>query len=338
MAAVPRWVFIHHRIVIAMKPVRQPNILILLTAAAAVAPLSAHAYLVAPAPFDVTIQTGMGSDTGSLQWSIAADPSGQDGPNVLSELTYRDVKFSVFNASADINIHRGWLAGSTVFMTYRKGDASSGEVQDSDYAGNNRTQEYSRSYSSAEDSSMGAFEFGISHPVHLTESSRLVPAVAFAHHYQNMLMTDGKQVVDTHNPANLGEFRGTLKSSYNTEWNGLWAGFKWEYHTRHQQLSLGIKHYWLDYTAEADWNLRSDFAHPKSFEHWATGTGTGFDVSYQYRFSRTFSLSMAWYLIDWGTGAGTDKVYFADGSTGGSQLNEVTWESTGYNLGLQLLF
>ncbi len=47
---------------------------------------------------------------------------------------------------------------------------------------------------------------------------------------------------------------------------------------------------------------------------------------------------MAWYLIDWGTGAGTDKVYFADGSTGGSQLNEVTWESTGYNLGLQLLF
>lgn len=321
-----------------MKPVETTLFQSFLAACVLCIPVAAQAYPTAPAPFDLSIQTGMGSDTGSLQWSIAADPSGETGPDVLSELSYRDVKFSVFNASADLRIHRGILAGSNLFMTYRAGQATSGEVQDSDYSGNNRTQEYSRSLSSAEDSTLGSIEFGIGHTFYPTPSTRFVPAVAWARHYQNMTMTDGRQTVDTHNPSNLGAFRGTLNSSYETEWTGAWAGFNWEYVTRQHRLSLGVKQYWLDYHAVADWNLRSDFAHPKSFEHWAVGGGTGFDVRYQYHFSNSFSVTMAWYQLDWSTGTGEDKVYFANGTTGGSQLNEVTWESTGYNMGLQLLF
>ena len=298
----------------------------------------ANAYESAPAPFDITIHTGMGTDTSTLQWSIASDPSGKTGPNVLSELTYRDVRFSVFNASAAIEFNQGWLRGNTVFMDYRAGQATDGEVQDSDYNGNNRTQEYSRSLSAADESTMGSLEIGVGHAFHLTQHTRLMPMVAYAHHHQEMVMTDGLQTIDTYNPANLGEFRGALNSSYSTEWSGAWAGLNWEYASRYHRLALGFKHYWMDYHAEADWNLRADFAHPKSFEHWATGTGTGIDISYDYHFSDSFSLNLSWFQQDWETGIGEDKVYFADGDTGGSQLNAVTWKSTGYAMGLQLLF
>lgn len=324
-----------------MKPVQSALFQSFLVAPLLAIALSAQAYPWVPAataPFDLSIHTGMGTDTSTLQWSIAADPAGRTGPNVLSELTYRDVTFDVFNASAKLRIHRGWLQGSTVFMDYRNGQGSGGEVQDSDYNGNNRTEEYSRSLSSAKDSTMGSLEVGIAHPVQMTANTWLVPAVAYARHQQNMVMTDGEQTIDIYNPNNLGAFRGTLNSTYESEWSGAWAGMNWEYRTRYHQLALGYKHYWMDYHAEADWNLRSDFAHPKSFEHWAVGSGSKFDVSYSLHFSPTFSVNLSWYLLDWSTGTGEDKVYFANGTTGGSQLNEVTLESTGYNMGLQLLF
>lgn len=313
----------------------------LLTASLLVSAAASQAYPAFPvptAPFDLSVHTGMGADTSTLQWSIAADPTGKTGPNVLSELTYRDVTFTVFNASAELRIYRGWLQGSSIFLDYRTGQGTGGEVQDSDYNGNNRTQEYSRSLSSAKDSTLNSLELGIAHPVQMTASTWLVPAVAFARHQQNMVMTDGQQTVDTYNPSNLGAFRGTLNSTYTSEWTGAWAGMSWEYKTRYHQLALGYKHYWMNYHAEADWNLRSDFAHPKSFEHWAVGGGSKFDVRYALHLSPAFSVNLSWYRLDWGTGTGEDKVYFANGTTGGSQLNEVTLESTGYNLGLQLLF
>ena len=322
-----------------MKPVHNALFQSLIATSLLVAGFAeAQTFYQAPPAFDITIHTGMGTDVGSMQWSIAADPSGETGPNVLSELSYRDVKFSVFNASASVDIHRGWLRNSTLFMDYRAGQATSGEVQDSDYDGNNRTQEYSRSLSSAEDSSLGSLEIGISRAFQITEHTRLAPAVAYAHHYQNMVMTDGQQTIDLYNPANLGAFRGALNSSYSAEWNGAWAGVNWLYITRSHRLTLGYKQYWMDYHAEADWNLRSDFAHPKSFEHWAVGYGAGLDIQYEYQFSTNFSLSLSWFQNDWKTDPGEDRVYFADGTTGGSQLNEVTWKSTGYNMGLQLLF
>lgn len=322
-----------------MKPVHSPIFQSFLLLPLLAFPLSASAfYPKSPAPFDIRIDTGVGVDTSTLQWNIAADPSGRTGPNILSELSYRDVTFTVFNASADIHIHQGWLQGSTIFMDYRAGQATGGEVQDSDYNGNNRTQEYSRSLSSARDSTLRSIEIGVSHGISLTGNSRLVPALAVARHEQNMVMTDGRQTVDIYNPDNLGDFRGTLNSTYASQWTGAWTGMNWEYSTRFHQLSAGYRYYWLHYHAEADWNLRSDFAHPKSFEQWAHGGGSAWELSYKLSFSQAFSLSLSWYRQDWDTGTGKDKVYFADGSTGSTQLNEVTWESTGYNMGLQFLF
>ncbi|HEX4937825.1 MAG TPA: hypothetical protein VFX11_04065 [Candidatus Kapabacteria bacterium] len=290
----------------------------------------------AQAPFDLKVHSGMGNETGNLQWSIADDPTGATGPNVLSELTYRDLQFSVFHASGELAFNHGALRNTVLFLDYQTGQATDGEVQDSDYNGNNRTREYSRSLSSAEESSLDGFTVGLGYRFRINQYNALTPMAAYTRQNQDLVMTQGQQVVDAYNPNNLGAFRGTLNSTYLTDWTGAWAGVRWNLETRAHTLALTLKNFWMDYHAEADWNLRNDFAHPKSFEHWATGGGTGVDLSYQYRLSNNFSLRADWYQQNWETGTGQDTVYFANGTTGGSQLNEVSWESTGFSMGIQL--
>jgi hypothetical protein len=287
-------------------------------------------------PFDIRIHTGMGNHAGTLQWSIASDPQGQQGPNVLSELTFKDVEFSLFEASGIVNVHQGLLRDSTLFIQYQTGQATGGNVLDSDYDGNNRTGEYSRSRSSAEESTLNALNIGMGYRYPISRHNLLTPVVAFTRHQQKMVMTSGKQLVDTRNPANVGDFSGQLNSSYSATWTGVWVGAQWAFETPQHQLALTLKNYWMAYSAEADWNLRSDFAHPKSFEHTAVGTGFGIDLSYQYQFSRHFSLRMNWQQQDWSTSTGKDKVFFADGTTGSTQLNGVTWEAAGFSMGLLL--
>lgn len=289
----------------------------------------------AMAPFDVEIQTGMGNTQGTLVWNIAG---GDGGPNVLSELTYEDVKFVEYSGSANIHINQGILRNYTVFMSYSSGLAVDGSVQDSDYDGDDRSQEYSRSRSSAEGSSMRDFNFGVSYPFQITHFQQVRPMVAYTYKEQNMVMTDGVQVLDTNNPLNVGPFRNTLNSNYDTQWKGAWLGLEWGLHTQRHDLQVSVKHFWLDYYAVADWNLRSDFAHPKSFEQWAVGTGTGLSLYYGYSLSDTFSFWLNWTQQSWSTDPGQDIVYFADGTNGRTRLNEVSWESSGLSTGLILKF
>lgn len=285
--------------------------------------------------FDIDIHTGVGDRQGTLAWNIAG---GDNGPNILSELTYDDVTFRQLELSAILHIRAGEFANSDLFITWLDGDAADGSVQDSDYTGDNRTGEYSRSEASAEDSRMDDLTLGAGYTLHLDANTRLRPTVGFTRKQQYMTMSDGVQIVDTRNPSNLGPFRNALKSSYNTEWESFWLGLEWQYTTRYHQFHASIKQYWLDYHAVADWNLRADFAHPKSFEQWATGTGYGLSLQYHYQLSDSLAMWLDWSQESWRTRRGDDRVYLADGSTIDGTLNEATWKASGFTTGIVLRF
>lgn len=288
-----------------------------------------------PAAFDVDFHTGVGNSQGTLQWNIAG---GNNGPNILSELTYKDVNFRQFSMASTIRFHRGWLADHEVSADFTTGTANEGTVQDSDYDGDNRSGEYSRSYSSAIDSSMSDFSIGIARRIHLSHFQVLKPMAGYTSKTQNMLMTEGLQTINTDNPTAVGPFRNALNSTYNTNWDAYWIGLGWGVETRHHQLNITAKYQWLTYAAEADWNLRSDFAHPKSFEQEATGTGYSLGLNYAYQVSNLVSLWINWQQVDWNTDAGQDTVFFADGTRGTTQLNEVSWQETGVSTGMVLRF
>lgn len=288
----------------------------------------------APA-YDLEFNTGLGNSQGTLQWNIAG---GNDGPNVLSELTYRDVNFRQFTMATTLKVYRGWLTDHEVSVTFGTGTANEGTVQDSDYDGDNRTQEYSRSYSSAVDSKMTDFSIGLARRILLDRYQTIKPMAGYSHKSQNMLMTEGLQTINTDNPDAIGPFRGTLNSTYDTEWNSFWLGIGWSFETQHHNLAVSARYEWLDYSAIADWNLRSDFAHPKSFEQNAAGNGYGLSLDYSFHVNRTVSLWFSWQQKDWKTDPGQDTVYFADGSRGTTDLNEVSWKESGISTGMILRF
>ena len=285
--------------------------------------------------YDVEVNTAMGNSQGTLQWNISG---AEDGPNILSELTYKDVNFRQFTMASTFKVYRGWLADHEIHVSFSSGTANEGTVQDSDYDGDNRTQEYSRSYSSAVDSKMNDINLALARRIQLDPYQILKPMLGYSRKTQNMLMTEGLQTINTDDPAAIGPFRGTLNSTYDTTWNSVWLGLGWSLETQHHNLGVSTRYEWLDYTAVADWNLRSDFAHPKSFEQNAAGRGVSFSVDYSYHFNRTISMWLSWQQKDWKTDPGQDTVYFADGSRGYTELNEVSWKESGISTGMILRF
>lgn len=290
-------------------------------------------------PLELDVNAGIGFYQGELQWSIASDISGTVTPNILSELTYADIEYETFETDGTLRFNRGFLSGFQLEAYFLAGEASGGRNQDSDYDGDNRTQEYSRSYSEAKGSEITRVESIIGYRIKLSENLTIIPKMAYAYNEQHLKMTRGVQVIDTRTHAlSLGPFDGNLNSTYTAEWEGLWFGGALQWRVPKHLLSLELQAHWLDYYAEANWNLRDDFAHPVSFAHWSEASGFRWALQYQYYFHTRFS---AWLNISgesFEADPGRDVVYFADGSRGATRLNGVTWDSSGYALGVAINF
>ena len=102
--------------------------------------------------------------------------------------------------------------------------------------------------------------------------------------------------------------------------NKLFGVFRFEYH-------------WADYYGSANWNLRSDFQHPKSFEQVADGRGLVFNLGAGYKLTDNWALDVRFDFQDWKTDPGIDRVFFSSGAIVETRLNEVNWESKAFMLG-----
>jgi hypothetical protein len=259
-----------------------------------------------------------------LDWNIAGNLTGTS-PNIVSELTWRDLESYQLKLGGKGTINRVfYLRGSAAF-----GWVLSGEVQDSDYNGDNRTQEFSRSISSADDSTLLDATLAIGYPFKLaSDRFRLIPLAGFSYSEQNLTMKDGGQVISQPPQTQpIGPIAG-LDSSFDTKWYGLWVGIDMSFKASNKiTLFAGFEYHWADYEAEANWNLRTDLAHPKSFEHEADGTGVLITAGGDYRFAEPWSLGLEINYQDWSTDAGIDRQFNSDGTIAVTRLNEVNWES-----------
>lgn len=266
-----------------------------------------------------------------LQWSIAG-PNG--APNIISELTWKDIDIATFNIGTTLHFQSNWLL--SIDASY--GHIFDGRNQDSDYLGNNRTLEFSRSNNNSDkgmtlDASIStAYKF-----LALKESQHeiyLIPKVGFSYHAQFFRMTDGYQTIPS-----LGSFSG-LDSSYDSTWLGPWIGLESQItFDKKFTLSTNFEYHYAFYDATANWNLRPDFAHPESFAQEAEGYGLVGNVDAQYRLDNNLSLTASINYQDWQADRhGVNQFFFADGSSPTSGYNGVTWRSFGANLGLNYKF
>ena len=278
---------------------------------------------------DYGLSLGAGYRIDDIDWSIAGYSDGEY-INILSELTWSDIEIYQVNMNAHICVGSQDPARAGAYFRGHVGYGwiVQGENQDSDYDGNDRTLEWSRSNNNSDDGDVKDVSLGIGLCFkRMGDRLALKPLVGYSYHEQNLTATDGFQTIPP-----LGPFPG-LDSTYEIQWKGPWIGADLDFAVnRNFLLAILLEYHWAHYEAEADWNLRTDLAHPKSFEHTADGNGVVLSFSLGYSFSKNWSADLQMDYQKWDTENGTHRVFFADGSTGTTRLNGVNLESFAYML------
>jgi hypothetical protein len=282
-----------------------------------------------------------------FDWNIAGDIDG-NSPNILSELTWDDLEIyqlELYNKTIVREVF--YLRGSLSYGWIKGGDN-----QDSDYLEDNRALEFSRSNNDADDGNTLDASLGIGYPFTFGSGFvGLTPLVGYSYHEQNLTMTDGNQTItwisldpDFPDGPPLGPMLG-LDNTYEAQWKGPWVGFDLIFTSKdvHRHLAqveayVNLEYHWADYCAEADWNLRTDFAHPKSFEHDADGDGIVLSAGWNVVWNDHWALNANFDYQDWSTDHGTDRTFFSDGSVEETRLNEVNWKSYAVMVGLSYRF
>lgn len=284
------------------------------------------------------LQLGSGYRSGELDWNIAGDSSGNN-PDVLSELEWKEL--DIFQTEIESQVWLGsanWpnlslcLKGSAAY-----GWVVAGDNRDSDYAGDHRTSEFSRSENSGDGGNVLDLTIAAG-PQFKFWQGRLAMALllGWSYHEQNLEISDGQQTLSDAGlaasigaaaPPAVGPIPG-LDSSYDTKWWGPWLGtdLTWQLNERATLCGAFAWHF-ADYEAKADWNLRDDLAHPVSFRHYANGRGLTLGLGLEYQLSDTWLLELSYDYQDWRADDGNSYSYAAGGGSSGTRLNEVNWRS-----------
>ena len=94
----------------------------------------------------------------------------------------------------------------------------------------------------------------------------------------------------------------------------------------------------MDYDADANWNLRSDYQHPVSFSHEADGNGFVAGVKLLFEAKNRWGINVGMNAQEMSTDPGIDRIYYADGTIAETRLNEVKWRSFIFEAGLSYQF
>lgn len=293
--------------------------------------LAAFGLLSAPHSYgyESTVAVDAGYRRDSLRWSIAGDLSGALSPNVLSELTWEHVDIAELTLAWTLQATDGpQLRAKAAYGWIRDG-----RNRDSDYLGDDRTLEFSRSDNETNDDDVLDLALAVGYRLALPwERGRLrvTPLLGFSRHEQRLRITGGFQTIPP-----LGPFSG-LDSTYRTRWSGPWIGVELAREPASMPSGfLRLEHHWADYDATANWNLRDDFRHPRSFEHEADGKGFVAAIGVAGPMYKGWSARLSLEYQRWETDPGIDRVYFADGAVAATRLNEVKWESRVIAFGLE---
>lgn len=265
-----------------------------------------------------------------FDWNIAGDLSGSN-PNVLSELTWKDLEILQLDIRVSKTINRIYLRGA-----FGYGIIIDGVNQDSDFNGDDRTLEYSRSNNMADNGSVWDATLGAGYTAWILKAGdgriSITPLLGVSFHKQNLKITDGFQTIPP-----TGPFSG-LDSSYSALWIGPWLGADIGYRAERLNLYTSFEFHAAAYRAEADWNLRPDFQHPKSFEHSADALGVVVRLGGDYDLSRNWSITAGIEHQDWRAFDGTDRTFLSNGTVSDTRLNEVNWMSNIFKVGLKYRF
>lgn len=292
--------------------------------------------MASPAVAAVTVRGDLGGGyrEDNLDWSLAGDLSGKN-PNVLSELEW-DVESVELTGDLWLLLPRATGSAPFVRVWGGYGFITNGEARDSDYRGDNRTDEYSRTECSADDGYLydiaGALGWEFIWPLGDDGVFSAAPFAGYAYSAQALTLADGMQVVSPSSATPI-PLPG-LDSDYTTSWQGPLAGMRLGY-VHQDRLSLWLEgsYHQVDYEGEAEWNLRTDFAQDPSFRQTAEGDGWVVSGGVNHALGDHHAIAATLAYRKWVADEdGIDTLYLANGPAIRTRFNEAEWEAWSVSL------
>lgn len=211
-----------------------------------------------------------------LDWNIAGNENGQY-PNVLSELngnSYAPEMGIISAVSISSRFQVKWDFSYQVI--------TSGKVNDTDYAGDNRALKTAEFNLQADKGYTIKTRLELSYLLWSNQTFSFSPHAGYFGSYQKLYMLDGDV------PLIPGK---ELRSTYKPQWHGAVLGLETNFKKENWNVNLDISGMYLpQYSATADWNLREELRRPVSFEHRSKGAGWDAALRIDISLASVFSL------------------------------------------------
>ncbi|MCG6872198.1 MAG: hypothetical protein LJE84_07895 [Gammaproteobacteria bacterium] len=271
----------------------------------------------------------VGSRTDNLDFNSAGDPLGMN-PNIRSSVDFKDLSSYNLNATGEmVFARRIVLKGSLSFGHVIGGDT--GDVTVSDYAGNNRSGQFSEVQASAADSNLDDWSAGIGYRLYVSDTrTSITPMLGYSKHKQSLRMGEpAQQTFGSGGMLTAGNPLLALDSRYDTEWKGMWLGLNVQSQTSPRLNLFGEgRYHFADYSGKGDLNLRTDLERPKTFTHEANGNGYTLTGGASYAVTPSLSLTGGLSYQKWKVDTGREVVNVVNGTDYATRVNEVNWSST----------
>ncbi|GAB2699245.1 hypothetical protein GCM10027037_24730 [Mucilaginibacter koreensis] len=243
----------------------------------------------------------------SLHWSIAGNSNGTS-PNIYSELKWKHYNGFASGASLQWQVWKNWIIAGG----FNRLQISSGKVDDTDYAQDNRTGATYAGHFDADKGYSSLYQASAGYVFTLVPSLKITPYLGYITSRQSLYILD-----------NSGQLTN-LNSTYHTDWKGPFIKADINYNlTTRIALNANINYSQVNYHAHADWNLIQTFQHPVSYRHYAKGYGLDAGLKLQYRIAPNLSVFAGGTCFNWQTGTGTDDLFLNNGNVDHTQLNGV---------------
>lgn len=254
----------------------------------------------------------------NFRWSIAGNEQGTN-PDILSELNFTRLKRTGVAIQACYRVSNRFGLEATATMQY----GYSGRVTDIDYAGNNRSRIVT--FLKFRSRKNNVYDYRMQGHYQLLQDG-IVSVAAGAGYF---IAKAGYRM--------QGRSAADVKGIYDVQWQGPFLGINAKIILpRYWEVHANITGQYHTYYAEADWRLRSDFSHPLSFVHRATGGGVNGRLGLHYQLNPQVGLQLNGALQQWNTGTGSDQLFMADDRLVTTRMNESV--KTQLGIGVEAVF
>ncbi|MCW8195020.1 hypothetical protein F6455_09500 [Proteobacteria bacterium 005FR1] len=299
------------------------------------------------ASLTLSLQPWLGASHNDLSWNIAQDLSGTLAPNVLSELTFEDVRAYQVGLAGDLRAEffrpdlQLLVEGEASLASIERGTST-----DADFLRDNRALIGSLSKADIEGDEAEAWSAGIGFSYALVPDAHIIGLIAGAYRQDSDInFRNGRQLIVNADfipgvsiDALTRNLQQRLDSNYLAEWSGSWVAGQYEFRRQDWSLHLRYQQYRGDYYGEGRWNLRAEgrfpLQQPRSFSHDADSAGESWEVELEYRLGERSALHVQWAAGEWDTGRGLARIFFADGTVARTRLNEAEQSSSEIRIGL----